>query len=267
MPLPTIDIPTIPPYRNLAPTIKYGYCLIVNSKAGYHLREQLMAALLDKEPMKALDALTINCAMSKDEVGTHASTYMREIYYDPFRYDATRALGGLLRLTEHAPTLTPGKVWVRYDYGDSEPGPWFRGPAQTDPRDPSRQHRQTQRNDFGLFDLYIWPNDDVSDRGIYVSGMPPQPVAVPSVKTHIAEDTSEIARRYARASVSVFRAYLKDGLEGAWTACEDMASGQPGLRYAINCESPFIDPSPTVQDDWRRAMILATKQIDTIDND
>ena len=253
MPLPTIDIPTIPPYRNLAPTIKYGYCLIVNSKAGYHLREQLMAAVLDKEPMKAFQTLVFDRLKAKDETGTHMATYMQEIYHDPFRYDAMRSLGGLLRLTEHAPVLPDGMVWARFL---NPAGPWF----YEDPTVLAAKAKihcveyESQTHDFGLFESVV------GNGGAYVAGLP---------RSWVAPDDGRRRSSAIRAAniATVFRAYLKDGLEGAWTACEDIASGKPGLRYAINCEAPFIDPSPSVQDDWRRAMISATKQIDTIDND
>lgn len=253
MPLPTIDIPTIPPYRNLAPAVKYGYCLIVNSKTGYSLVEPLQNALLDKDPMKALDAIIIDRATSKDATGTHMASYMREIYYDPYRHDATQSLGGILRLTEHNPVLPDGMVWARF----LDPiSPWF----YEDPTVLSARAKrdgfkfESQTHNFAMFDTVLGVG------GVYVKGLP---------RSWVRPDDDRRRPSKVRAAniATVFRAYLKDGLEGVWTACEDMASGSPGLRYAINCEAPWVDPSPTVQDDWRRAMILATKQIDTIDND
>ncbi len=265
MTLPIFDIPTRPPPRDLAPPVKYAAHLIINSEVGYRLREPIIAALLGDDPMQALQALIIDRAKAADEPGADLISRLREVYHDPFRYDAERSIGAILRTAGHAPILKPGMAWARYDYGDADVGAWFSAPKDTYWHDPMNRFLCKQEHDFALFDLYVFPNGDTADRGVYVLGMPPQPAARPAAKTCVTDDTSKTARADARASVTVLRAYLKDGLAAAWTVAEDLACGLPGLRYAITVEALWVDPSPTIREDWRTRMISATFRLDDVE--
>ena len=265
MPLPVFDIPTRPPPRDLAPPVKYAAHLIINSEVGYRLREPIIAALLGDDPMQALQALIIDRAKAADEPSADLVSRLREVYHDPFRHDAERSIGAILRTAGHAPVLKPGMAWARYDYGDADVGAWFGAPKETNWHDPMNRFLHKQGRDFALFDLYVFPNGDTTDRGVYVLGMPPQPAARPAKKTSAADDTSKTARADARASVTVLRAYLKDGLAAAWTVAEDLACGLPGLRYAITVEALWVDPSPTIREDWRCRMISAAGRLDDVE--
>jgi len=265
MPLPVFDIPTRPPPRPPTPPVKYAAHLIINSQIGYRLREPIIFALLSDDPMAALQALIIDRAKAADAPGADLISRLREVYHDPFRYDAERSIGAILRTAGLAPILKPGMAWAHYDYGDADVGAWFSAPKETNLHDPASHFLRKQQHDFALFDLYVFPNGDITDRGVYVLGMPPQPAARPAEKTSAADDTSKTARHDARCSVIVLRAYLKDGLAAAWTVAEDIACGLPGLRYAITVEALWMDPSPTIREDWRCRMISAAGRLDDVE--
>ena len=93
----------------------------------------------------------------------------------------------------------------------------------------------------------------------------PAPVVARAATRNILGNPHPAARRFARASVTVLRAYLKDGLAAAWTVAEDLACGLPGLRYAITVEALWMDPSPTIREDWRTRMISATFRLDDVE--
>lgn len=264
MPLPLLDIPTIPPRRNLAPPVKYAAHLIINSEIGYRLREPIVFALLSDDPMAALQALTIDRLREKDGDGADLVARLREVYYDPFRHDAERALGAILRTAGRAPVLPPHSVWTRFTNEDGDNGPWYTdapGPMVASNGAVVSPHTyEKQTHDFALFDLYI----NFHKPGLYVLGMPPNAVA-DADKSRDPINAHKAARRFARCSVTVLRAYLKDGLAAAWTAAEDIACGLPGLRYAITVEAPWVDPSPSVREDWRMRMISAAGRLDNVE--
>ncbi len=265
MPLPVFDIPTRPPPRDLAPPVKYAAHLIINSEVGYRLREPIIAALLGDDPMKALQALIIDRAKAADEPGADLISRLREVYHDPFRYDAERSIGAILRTAGHAPILPSGSVWARFTNEDGDHGPWYRdapGPMRSaDGVTVDVRTYEKQAHDFALFDLYVDPRKP----GVFVLGMPPNAVAMPATPKDILDNPHPAARRFARASVTVLRAYLKDGLAAAWTVAEDLACGLPGLRYAITVEALWVDPSPTIREDWRCRMISAAGCLDDVE--
>jgi len=264
MPLPVFDIPTRPPPRDLAPPVKYAAHLIINSEVGYRLREPIIAALLGDDPMKALQALIIDRAKAADEPGADLISRLREVYHDPFRHDAERSIGAILRTAGHAPILPSGSVWARFTNEDGDNGPWYTaapGPMVASDGTIVPPHTyEKQVHDFALFDLYA----DFRKPGLFVLGMPPNAVA-DAAKSRDIIDAHKASRRFARASVTVLRAYLKDGLAAAWTVAEDLACGLPGLRYAITVEALWVDPSPTIREDWRCRMISAAGRLDDVE--
>ena len=60
-------------------------------------------------------------------------------------------------------------------------------------------------------------------------------------------------------------AHLAERLPAAWTVADDLACGLPGLRYAITVEALWVDPSPTIREDWRCRMISAAGRLDDVE--